>query len=448
MTRQLAKLLMAATALTAASPAMAQGATEISAEIAALRARIDALQARLDAQEEAPAAPAAGAAVTPAEGGTEVRFSGAPRITAPGGWSFKPRGRLQFDAAHVSRPARITDPGLGFSNEVRRARLGVEGSMPGGFGYVFELDFSDNDVEIVDALLSYRASDNLSLTLGQHNNFQGLEELTSSRFTSFIERAAFTDAFNFERRVGLSAAYSRGPLLIQGGVFTDNIGDLTDDANNALGVDGRVVIAPKLGETQLHFGASAHYRDTGDLVTVAAPTRYRQRPLVHSTDVRFIATPSLLVSSETSYGVEAAVIRGPFHAAGEAHWLRANLATPGDSPTFFGGYAEIGWFLTGESRGYRGGRFDRTRVRRSVEEGGWGALQLNLRYDHLDLTDAGIFGGTQNGVMASLIWIPTDYVRFMLNYARLDYDGAALPAAGGNRDYGVNVVGARAQIDF
>jgi photosystem II stability/assembly factor-like uncharacterized protein len=63
-------------------------------------------------------------------------------------------------------------------------------------------------------------------------------------------------------------------------------------------------------------------------------------------------------------------------------------------------------------------------------------------------TDAGIFGGTQNGVMASLIWIPTDYVRFMLNYARLDYDGAALPAAGGNRDYGVNVVGARAQIDF
>jgi phosphate-selective porin OprO/OprP len=50
--------------------------------------------------------------------------------------------------------------------------------------------------------------------------------------------------------------------------------------------------------------------------------------------------------------------------------------------------------------------------------------------------------------MASLIWIPTDYVRFLVNYARLSYDDAAIPALGGDRDYGVDVLGARAQIDF
>jgi len=36
----------------------------------------------------------------------------------------------------------------------------------------------------------------------------------------------------------------------------------------------------------------------------------------------------------------------------------------------------------------------------------------------------------------------------MLNYARMGYDEAAIPAAGGDRSYGVDVVGARAQIDF
>ena len=44
----------------------------------------------------------------------------------------------------------------------------------------------------------------LVLTVGQHNNFQSLEELTSSRFSSFIERAAFTDAFN-DIHMGITA---------------------------------------------------------------------------------------------------------------------------------------------------------------------------------------------------------------------------------------------------
>jgi phosphate-selective porin OprO/OprP len=383
------------------------------------------------------------------EPGPEIRFRGAPTITAPGGWSFKPRGRLQYDFAHVSRPNGINDPGLGFSNELRRGRLGVEGTIPGGFGYVFEIDFADNGVEITDALLSYRASDAVSLIVGQHNNFQSLEELTSSRFSSFIERAAFTDAFNFERRVGLSGTLASGDVVAQAGVFTDNIEDLGDDADNAVSVDGRLVYAPKVGDTQLHFGGSAHWRDNGDLADVMA-TRYRQRPLVHSTDARFISTPSLPVGQETNYGLEAAVIHGPLHAAGEVHWLDADLVGTGTSRSFFGGYAEIGWFLTGETRGYRGGRFDRTTVRIPLggEDGGVGAFQLNLRYDHLDLNSEPVRGGTQNGLQASLIWIPMDYVRFLLNYGHLIYDDAALPAAGGDRNYSVDVIGARAQVDF
>jgi phosphate-selective porin OprO and OprP len=373
-----------------------------------------------------------------------VRFEGAPRIGSADGWSLKPRGRLQYDFGHIARPDGVTVAGLGSVEELRRARIGIEGTMPGGFSYVFEIDVAPDVVEIVDANIRYKASDRITLTAGQHNNFQSLDELTSSLFNSFIERAAFTDAFNFERRVGLSAAYVDGPVTAQLGAFHENFLQI-DETDSAVSLDGRLVYAPRMGTAQLHFGGSAHWRDNGDL---AGTTRYRQRPLLHATEIRFVGTPALAVTQETHFGLEAAMIRGPLHVTGEAHWLKAGTAAGGPSPTLFGGYAEIGWFLTGETRGYRGARWDRTRVRRSIEEGGFGALQVNLRYDHLDLDSGAVRGGTQNGFQAGLIWIPTDHVRFMLNYARLSYDGAIVPAAGGDRSYGVDVVGARAQLDW
>ncbi len=373
----------------------------------------------------------------------DVRFLGAPRIGSTDGWSLKPRGRLQYDFGHISRPDGIANPGLGSVEELRRARIGIEGTMPGGFGYVFEIDVAPDVVEFTDAFLTYKASSRITLTAGQHNNFQSLDEVTSSRFSSFIERSAFTDAFNFERRLGVSGTYVDGPVTAQLGLFHDNLLDV-DDGDTAIGVDGRIVYAPRIGTGQLHLGASAHWRDNGDLT---GTTRYRQRPLLHATDVRFIGTPALAVEKETSFGLEAAWIRGPLHVTGEAHWMNADTAA-GPGRTFFGFYAEAGWFLTGETRGYRGARWDRTRVRRSVEEGGFGAVQAVVRWDRLDLNSGPVRGGTQNGLQASLIWIPTDYVRFMLNYARLAYEGAIVPAAGGVRNYDVDVVGVRAQLDW
>ncbi len=380
-------------------------------------------------------------------GAPESMFGPGPTIRS-GDWSIKPRGRLQIDAGSISRPDGIALPEgrLGSGGELRRGRIGIEGTMPGHLSYVFEIDLAADVVEVIEAYVDWKPSSNLNLTIGQHNNLQSLEELTSDRFTSFVERAAFTDAFNFEYRLGLSATYSRGPLTVQAGVFHDNLLDVDEPGNDSHSVDGRIVVAPKAGETQLHFGASAHVRSNGDLDDRGATTRYRQRPLVHFTSARFAATPALAVSSETSYGLEAALIRGPFHAAAEAHWL--NAETPTASPTFFGGYVEAGWFLTGETRGYRGAKFDRTRVLNPLAGGGIGAIQFNLRYDRLDLNSAGIVGGTQDGYLASLIWNPEDRLRFLISAGRLDYRDARIPAAGGNRDYGVNVVGVRAQLDW
>ena len=440
-----------AIAIATAAPAMAQdGDAAMQSELAAMRAemarmaaRIATLEADLAAAEAEPAESPPAAAVGPeAESGDEttVTWTGAPVIETESGWSFKPRGRLQIDAGVIGAPGS-TGVDDGFGNEIRRARLGVEGDMPGGFGYKFEADFAGNEVEISDAILTY-GTGGLTISAGQHNNFQGLEELTSSRFTSTMERAAFTDAFGFERRVGLSAQYAGRDWLVQGGLFTDNVDDLSNENWSA---DGRAVFMPKFGDTQLHLGGSIHYADYEAGTTL----RYRQHPFLHFTDDRFIDTDTFDAASELGLGLETAAIAGPFHAAAEGFWQKADRPGALADPTFFGGYAEVGMFLTeGDTRGYKGGTFDRVKPANPVGEGGFGAVQVNLRYDHLDLTDAGIVGGTQNGYAVSLVWTPTDYTRFMMNYGRMQYDNAAIPAAGDDTSYGVDAFGVRAQIDF
>jgi phosphate-selective porin OprO/OprP len=419
----------------------------MQAEIARLTAQVAELKAREEARETAPAPmPLAAAAPSPAPApapGPAIAWKGAPEITAPGGWSFKPRGRLQIDSAVVDAPAGA-GAGLGTGTEFRRAYLGFDGTLPGGFGYRVEADFANSSVDLTDVYLTYKASKEVTLTVGQHKPFWGLEEMTSDLFTSMMERAAFNSAFGFERRVGVSGNYAGKNLVVQLGVFADNAADLNADRNNSYSLDGRVVFSPEVGGGILHLGGSGHFRDFNDATNTS---RYRARPFVHTTDVRLVDTGLFSASGERSFGAELAYVAGPFHATVEGH--RITTLRPGvPDPTFWGGYVEVGMLVTpGDKTAYRNGTYDRIRPASPITAGGIGAIQLNARYDHLDLTDGTIIGGTQQAVGLSAIWIPTEYVRFLVNYGHLWIEDAAVPAWTGS-DVQVDTVGVRAQVDF
>ncbi|HEX7751203.1 MAG TPA: porin [Novosphingobium sp.] len=442
----------------------AQAAPLSEAEGQALRDEVERLRAKLEAIEKRladggtppppapqPPAPQQAAAAPASAPATRIEWKGSPRFVSEDR-AFKVKGRIQADANYVAAPEGLNDRGLGFSNEFRRIRLGGEGQLGSGFGYKLELELSDNGVDLVDTFVTYQKGPWL-VTLGNHNAFQGIDELTGDTSGSFMERAAFTDAFNFERRLGLSLQHERGALLAQLGVFTDDITALANasdgpaggDENNAFSIDGRLVYAPKIDDTQLHLAGSAHWRKLGRIA--AAPTRYRQRPYIHSSNSRLIGTPGLPVERELNYGLELAAIDGPWHAAGEVHWLRADrIGLP--SARFWGGYAEVGYFLTkGDTRAYDNGYFGAMKPARAMGKGGVGAVQVNLRYDYLDLDSGAVRGGKQNGYMAALIWAPIANLRFNLNYAYLDYDGA-VPLADGRTSYGLHTFGSRFELDF
>ncbi len=443
-----------------AGPISEEEASELRAEIARLKGLVEALERRIGPGDPPPAVaravppPAAAPAAVPASPPAapyRLEWKGSPRV-AEGDRAFKVKGRIQADAAIVTRPDGLADRGLGFASEFRRIRLGGEGELGSGFGYKLELELSDNAVDLVDTFVTYRTGP-LLLTLGNHNAFQSLDELIGDTGGSVMERAAFTDAFNFERRLGLSAQYEHGPLLAQAGVFTDDPTALANssdgpsggDENNSYSIDGRLVYAPRLGKARLHFGGSGHWRRLGR--TADAGTRYRQRPFAHASNSRLIGTGALAVEAETSWGAEVAGVRGRLHAVAEMHWLRARR-TAAPTARFRGGYAELGYFLTaGDSRPYDRGIFGAAKPVRPLGKGGIGAVQVNLRYDYLSLDSGDIRGGRQNAYVAALIWTPIQYLRFNLNYARLAYRGAT-PLADGRRDYALDVIGSRFELDF
>lgn len=470
---------------------------EAAAKAAFLEEQVQALQEQLDALKKQLGV------VTPT-------WKGAPQFEdKEAGWSFKPRGRIQYDAGYIENPNdAIATRNLGFNARARRIRLGAEGTIPGGFGYKFEMDFANSSVGFGDVILTYTPKDKpWSVIIGNHETWNGLEQISSSRFTSFIERAQMNDAFGNTRRIGLSLglADKSNVARFNAGIFTAHSIDASFD-NDGWIAAARATYSPQALGGQLHFGANVQHRNfqsnnAGTASSSAgAPStnqlaRYRARPFLQTTDVRFVDTGSFAAESDRIFGLEVAGIFKSLHVTGEAQWTkvdayeRGDIATgldafsaantalvPNGDPSFFGWYAEAGYYITGETRGYKNGLWDRTKVLEPFSKGGWGALQLNARYDYLDLdsdklkngftnnfttgasaASAGLGrGGTQTGYQASLIWNPEDYIRFLLQYTRTQVEGgpfAATVRAGSatpvdERDYGVDSVAVRAQVDF
>ena len=107
-----------------AAIASAQPADDAEAKIELLQAQVEALQASIDQIK---------ASVVKA---TPTWKGGPLWEDKDEGWSFKPRGRIQYDAGYVSNPHdNIITRNLGFNTRARRIQLGAEGTIPGGFGY-------------------------------------------------------------------------------------------------------------------------------------------------------------------------------------------------------------------------------------------------------------------------------------------------------------------------
>lgn len=388
----------------------------------------------------------------------ETWGKGAPEFSDPdGNIKFKVRGRIQMDAVNLDQ---TSDDGSNdeetFSTRMRRARLGVEGQFDSKFKYKAEATFLSNDrtgganeVEWEDVYLEYAASFG-SLVVGQQKIGSPLEEATSSRFTAAMERNMMTGAFGFGRALGVGVILGGETNWQLAGFFnTDNLNDAdlprdgeTDETKTVL-LHGHY--APWSEKQKvLHLGGTLRFRDSGAGGASAADAfQYRARSATNIGDR--LASTDDIYKSDTFYGVEAATIMGPFWASAEYGLLSAEGVASADDADFQSYNLQAGWFLTGESRGYKAksGEFDRTTPLAPVSEGGMGSWELRARYDFLDLNDGTAGGGEATAYTVGVNWAPVKNVRFQGEYSNTDVKERAL---GDNGE--ADVIQFRAQFDF
>ncbi len=361
--------------------------------------------------------------------------------TADGKHAFKIGGRVQLDYNNFDGVFNADQDGnTGSDLFFRRARLFVSGTIDKDWDYKVQFNVGEDGGDggsVEDLFIRYTGFGDLAnLTFGKQKESFGLEELTSSKHITAIERSAPTSAFAPGRGVGVQLSGFASNWTYGVGVFRNDEGG-NDEIDWAM--TGRTTFAPIVTDTTvLHLGAAVSQRD-------GTFGSFNVRPELRAVDGsdRIQSADFDDYGSELRMGLEAAAVFGPFHA--QAEYFDSSFEGNGGSDDYDadGYYAQVGFFLTGESRPYdnEGGSFDKVKPNSGI-----GAWELFARFSQLDLSadlnNQGETGNAADIMTVGVNWYATSSVRAGINYVMADYDNAI------NGEDDGSAIAARLQIAF
>lgn len=335
--------------------------------------------------------------------------------------SFSTGGRIMYDFNRIDS----YDEGLSFTgSEFRRARLEMSGEVAENIGFQFQADFA-NAVIRFKALFIY--FDNIpkiggKLSVGNIHEPFSLDQLTSSKYITFIERATTTDfilkwrtGFLYENfglfkgKVGLQLAYTANNT--QSSLVDIK---LEEGRNISFRVSG-LLIENKEKYELLHLGLSYSHgtpirineNETRQFVIAVKPESHMAKVSLFNV---FDDVEDIQIG-----GLEVAYNWGRLSLQGE--YVQAKVNTNLENFNVPSYYGYVSYFITGEHRPYKQSEnlFGRVNPIKDFNfKDDWGALEVALRYSSFDLTDAD--KGKMDDITLGLNWYLNSRTRIMYNY--------------------------------
>lgn len=469
------------------------------AELAAIKEDLALKQNAIKALEEH-------SAVASAPGAAHVKLDdGIHFATNDGNFTAGINGRLQVDSQTNVNDESLAATGANTTNKLndgvglRRARLGVEGTFFKNSGYKFEYDFTRGNgttgAGVTDAYISHNFSKPFTVKFGAFKEPFSLEEATSNRYITFIERNMITNTFvdNLNTyKMGIGASYAADQWQAAASLQTEPVGNngasntATYGTTNPNGgsnrsngsgdtdweVNARVSGMPWMeSKTKfLHIGTSGSYIHLNNnyLANKAfnnGGISFASNPNTNVDRTNFLNTGNLTSGNRgakgsrvadhvTRYGAESALVYGPFSAQGE--YIATNISGEGyNGETLDGYYGYMSYFLTGESRAYKSktGAWDRLKPAHNFDmKGGWGAWEVATGYDYINLNDGVIKGGRVSTAKLGINWYPNSHVRVMADYVHaLDINTQAYAVGSRSRAFNnvdLDMIETRIQLDW
>jgi phosphate-selective porin OprO/OprP len=376
--------------------------------------------------------------------------------------AFKLRfgGRVLNDWAMVDLNESLENAigGEGHGTEFRRARLYFSGTLYDRVIFKANYEFANTGngtTRLKDAFIGLKEVGPLgTVIVGHMKEPFSLDARTSSKYLTFMERA-LTDVFAAGRNTGFAAqntAFEKR-LFWRVGAFKDaNDSGFGFDDDGMWNVGGRLVGVPLYendGEKVVHLGFSySHqFRAGSDFML-----RYRRKPESHLAPYLADTGETIPTNDINLVNPEFAIVWGP--ASFQAEYMRSFVS--GDdgtrNSTFWGAYAQLSYFLTGERRNYKlgSGNFGRVKPNANFNpmKGDWGAFQVGVRYSYLDLNDEFVRGGKMWDITAGINWHLFPNTRVMLNYVHSELDNRLISPDPDDVDGNADIVQARFQLDF
>ena len=181
-----------------------------------------------------------------------------------------------------------------------------------------------------------------------------------------------------------------------------------EDDGDTYAVTGRLAVVPWKTDTGFfHLGVSGSYRDyDGEEFEI------KESAEIHTAD-NIIYSDEIDTDHLLLYGMETAFGTGPFSFQAEYMMADVNAVEKDDDATFDGYYLAASWFLTGETRPFKNGSWERVKP-----ESTYGAWELVTRYSSLDAADNGL-GTTADAYTVGVNWYINSNVRLMTDYMHL-----------------------------
>jgi len=281
-------------------------------------------------------------------------------------YSVKVGGRIMYDYNRAELNGVADEDQF----DLRRGRIFFKGNVGNDWSYKSQFNVNGSGPE--DLYIRYKGFDAVDVTVGRQKMPFGLEELTSSKDISMLERSAATEAYVIGRADGVVLFGQQGDITYALGAYGE---DSAADPNlEDFGYAARVTAALiNEGDTVLHMGAA-----------------YRA-----------------LEGDNSVLGFELAGVLGPLHA--QAEFFDADQA--GVETDAY--YVQVGYVLTGETRPYKAGKFKRVKP-----TGNNGALELVLRYEdgEADYGDIELGSDDASAYGIGLNWYVTNAVKIGVNY--------------------------------